>query len=270
MKFRLQALQAMREPDELDAPTVLAAPRGWIATFVVLVVLVAGVIWTFAGRLPVEVAGHGMLTHAGGTSPVQSAVSGTVTAVDIASATAISSGVTIAEVTDAEGVVREIRSPLTGRVIDVAVAVGQYVGVAQTVATVERSGSGDDPLVAMVFVPAADAGHVRPGTPVELAVSSAPAAAFGLLLGTVRTVSPYPLTTEAVAALVGGPLAATRYTADGPPVAVVVDLRPDTATVSGYAWTTATGSPAPLGSQTGVDATVRIATRSPFQLFVGR
>jgi hypothetical protein len=29
MIFRFKALARMREPDELDAPTILAAPRGW-------------------------------------------------------------------------------------------------------------------------------------------------------------------------------------------------------------------------------------------------
>ena len=53
MNFRFKALQRMREPDELDSPTLLAAPRGWIAVFVVLIIMIGAGTWVFAGRLPI-------------------------------------------------------------------------------------------------------------------------------------------------------------------------------------------------------------------------
>jgi hypothetical protein len=62
MMFRFKALQKMREPDELDSPSLLAAPRGWIAIFVIMFVMAGAAVWAFAGSIPVTVAAPGLVT----------------------------------------------------------------------------------------------------------------------------------------------------------------------------------------------------------------
>src|ERR1044072_7823695 len=77
MRFRFQALQRMREPDELDSPTLLATPRGWIAVFVVMIVMAGGLVWAFAAELRISAAAPGGLTHPAGTPRPHSHYSGT-------------------------------------------------------------------------------------------------------------------------------------------------------------------------------------------------
>ena len=284
MKFRFKALQRMREPDELDAPTLLAAPRGWIALFVVMITMGAAVLWVFLGRLPISVDAPGLLTRPGGTALVQSPYAGTVQQVLATPADTVAAGQPLARVESTTGKVETVRSPFAGQVVGLPVGEGQVVQPGTTVAAVERtdaSGSGGvdasastgaDPaaMVAMVFVPAQRAVGLAPGEPVDLSVSTAPAGAFGLLRGTIESVSPYPLTREAVAGLVGGDLAAGTYAGSSPPRLVVVALQRDPATPTGFAWTSASGPPGRLTTQVSVSATIDLGNQTPFNLFLGR
>jgi multidrug efflux pump subunit AcrA (membrane-fusion protein) len=271
VNFRYKALQKMREPDELDAPTILAAPRGWVAVLVVLIVMGGGIGWTFRGRLPVTVSAPGLLTRPNGTAEVQSPYTGVVEQLTAASSGPVTAGQTVAEVQDAAtGRTRDVTAPFSGTVVSVAVAQGQVIAAGSTLVTVERTDAPDDRMIAMVFVPSDRANGLHPGADVGLNVSSAPSAAFGLLRGTVTSVGTYPLTEGALAGLVGGDLAAKSYVGSPPPRLVVVDLVPDAGTVSGFAWSTKAGPPMKLPTQTTVQATITLGTQTPFNLVLGR
>ncbi|MEV7180401.1 HlyD family efflux transporter periplasmic adaptor subunit [Kitasatospora sp. NPDC093679] len=270
MKFRFKALQRMREPDELDSPTLLAAPRGWVALFVVLITMSAAVLWTFAGRIPITVDAPGLLTRPSGTALIQSPFAGMVRSVLTRPADQVRLGQTVVRIEDAEGHSREVTSPFGGHVVGLSVTDGQVVAPGAPIASVERTDTAQDRMVAMVFVPAARATALAPGMDVDLSVSTAPAGAFGLLRGTVSSVSPYALTREAVSGLVGGDLAAQRYLDGSPPRLVVVDLVPDAATRTGFAWTSQSGPPTPLTTQVSVTATINVGRQTPFNLILGR
>ncbi|MFI6446419.1 HlyD family efflux transporter periplasmic adaptor subunit [Kitasatospora sp. NPDC050543] len=270
MKFRFKALQRMREPDELDSPTLLAAPRGWIALFVVMITMTAALLWTFGGRIPVTVDSPGLLTHSSGTALIQSPYGGMVRAVLAQPADPVKLGQTVVRVEDAEGRTREITSPFGGQVVGLSVTDGQVIAPGSPVASVERTDTPQDRMVAMVFVPAERAIGLAPGNEVELSVSTAPSGAFGLLRGTIGSVSPYTLTREAVSGLVGGELAAQRYLSGSPPKLVTVELTPDASTPSGFAWTSQSGPPMRLGTQASVTATINVGRQTPFNLILGR
>jgi multidrug efflux pump subunit AcrA (membrane-fusion protein) len=270
VQFRYQALMRKREPDELDAAVMLAAPRGWIAVFVVLIVMAGACGWALLARLHVTVDAPGVLTHPGGTSQVQSPYTGMVGRVLVRPAEQVRAGQPVAEVTDPAGHARAITSPFTGKVISAALSTGQYVRTGATVATVERTDLPGDRLVALVFVPADKAARLVPGRPVRLSVSTAPPAVFGLLRGRVTSIDPYPLTREGLAAVAGGELAAEGLHRGQAPRLVTVDLIPDPGSASGYAWSTASAPPVRLGSQTSVSASIELRTQSPFELVLGR
>jgi hypothetical protein len=122
----------------------------------------------------------------------------------------------------------------------------------------------------MVFVSSDRAASLHPGAPVDLSVSTAPPAAFGLLRGRVSSVSPYPLTQEALNGLLGGELAASQFVSHSAPRLVIVDLIPDPGTRTGYAWSTTNGPPVLLSSQVTVSATVNLGSQTPFDLVLGR
>ncbi|MEU3369414.1 HlyD family efflux transporter periplasmic adaptor subunit [Streptomyces sp. NPDC006711] len=270
MNFRYKALQRMREPDELDSPTLLAAPRGWIAVFVVMIIMAGASLWAFRGSLPISVSAPGLLTRPLGSAQVQSPVPGTVTQLLVRATDSVAAGQPVARVRSADGTSSPVTSPFAGHVVGLGVSEGQVIPAGSTLATVERTDAADDRIVAMVFVPAARAVGLVPGRPVDLSVSSAPAGVFGLLRGRITSVSPYPLTSGELTGLVGGDLAARSYAATSAPRLVVVDLVRSSATRSGYAWSTTDGPPHALDTQVSVQATINLGSQTPFSLILGR
>ena len=270
MQFRFKALQKMREPDELDTVILLARPRGWIATFVVLIVLAGAGAWAFLGQLPRTLTAAGLLTHPFGVSQLQTTYTGQVSQLSVGPGDQVTKGQVVLDVIDPSGRAQPVASPFTGTVISVDAAAGQVVAAGSTVLTVERTDAPDDRLVAMIFVPASQAVGLRPGDSAAIAVSSAPAAAFGLLRGRVVSVGRYPLTRQALGNLLGGDLAAESFASVADPELVVLDMMRDPKTVSGYAWTSATGPPGPLRSQVSVTATITVANERPVNLVLGR
>jgi biotin carboxyl carrier protein len=268
VNFRFKALQAAREPDELDAPTLLARPRGWIAVLSVLIVTAGAGVWAFAGTLPRTVTATGLLTHPNGVSAVQSLYAGQVVDVWASPGGTVHTGQPVAELVDVMGRHRQVLSPHEGTVVNVSVAGGQVVPSGGEVLTLERTDGPDDRLLAMLFVPADTAVGITRGQPVDLAVSSAPPAAFGVLKGRVTSVSAYPLSTAALTALLGGQ---TGSLANGGAMkVVVVDLVRDPGTASGYGWSTRTGFPHALQSQAKVSGTITLGSQSPIRFVLGR
>lgn len=271
MKFRFKALQRMREPDELDSPTLLASPRGWIATFVVLIIVAAASVWFFVGRLPVTVSAAGLLTHPAGTARLQSPYGGTVRSMLVRPDDAVRRGQEVAVIAlDGAGSERTVHSPFTGRVVAFNAVDGHVVTPGEELLLIERTDAPDDRLVAMLFVPVDRAMGVVPGKPVDLSVSSAPPGAFGLLRGRVASVSAYPMMLEQAADMVGGLEAARGYLKGVPARLVIVDLDRDPATPSGYAWSTKDGPPVRLQSQVSVVGAIGLGSQTLFDLLLGR
>lgn len=270
MMFRFKALQKMREPDELDSPSLLAAPRGWIAVFVIMFVMCGAGVWAFLGTIPISVNAPGLLTYLHGTTSVQTPMDGTVTEVLVHPGDRVELGEPLAALTTTAGVTEQIPSPFNGQVVGLSVTEAQIVDRGDSVLTIERFTDTTEPMVAMLFVSEKDAQGLRTGLGVQLSVSNAPAAAFGLLKGKVSSISPFPLTSPQISALVGGDLAAKAYATTSAPHLVIVELVTSPRTVSGYAWSTADGPPLKLHSQVSVTATVMIASQSPISLVFGR
>ncbi|WP_405088075.1 HlyD family efflux transporter periplasmic adaptor subunit [Microbispora sp. NBC_01389] len=270
MRFRFKALQRMREPDELDSPTLLASPRGWIATFVVLIVVAGVTVWAFVGRLPINVSAAGLLTHPGGTALMQSPYSGMVRKLFVHPDDSVTQGQLVAEITPVSGQPHLVTSPFTGHVVAAAVDDGHMVAVGENLLTVERTDAPDDRLVAMLFVPADQTLGVVPGRAVDIAVSTAPPGSFGLLRGRVASVGTYPLVLEELSDLVGGEAAARAYLKGTPPRLVIVDLDRDPRTASGYAWSTKAGPPVRLQSQVNVTGSIGLGSQTLFDLLLGR
>lgn len=264
MQFRFKALAKLREPDELDAPAVLTAPRSWLLLACVAAVMTATAAWAVFGRLPQTVSASGLIAYPYGMGQVQSLYSGMVTKVLASTGGQVVAGQDLAVVQDARGNRHRVVSLFTGQVASVQAGEGEVIGAGTTVATVERSLPGDP--VALLFVSPGQAAGVAPGQDVGLAVASAPAAAFGLLRGQVVSVSRFPLTQAQESVLIGSDAAAKTLAADGGKLLVTVRLRQDSRTVTGYAWTMPGGPPQPLPPLVPAAGTITLGSQTPISL----
>jgi HlyD family secretion protein len=167
------------------------------------------------------------------------------------------------------GLVQRVRaasavvSPADGRVVEVIVADGQLVTAGESVLSLEPVAG---PLEALIYLPAADGKKVLPGMMVRLAPVTVKPEEFGYITGRVRTVSSFPATTKGMKRVLQNDGLVTTLSAKGTPFEVFVTLTPDTATVSGYRWTSGEGPAVGLFSGTMATALITERTQRPIEL----
>ena len=268
MKFRGRALQKMREPDELDRPIMLVDTQGWTALFVILSVVLGAAIFAVNGNLPITMTAPGILTSAEGNRAVTTPVAGTVAAVSTEPGQRVRAGDPILELDGEDTERQSITAPVEGMVLTVAGAVGQSLASGDTVSTIQ-AGSETSDLVTKVFVPAAKATSLRPGTAALLTVEGVPQTRFGLLKGSVQSVGQFPIDPSMAVGIVGSQNVADELTQGRRTVPVTIELGTDAGTRSGFAWTSDDGPPFPITPQHEVSASFDLGDRTPFDVILG-
>ncbi|GAA2591185.1 DUF2118 domain-containing protein [Streptomyces axinellae] len=262
MEFRQKALGKLQSPEELDVPVRFARPQGLLVLVVTLVVMAAGCVWAVTGTVSSKLTASGVLTHSQGSYLLQSPVAGQVTAVHAKAGQSVEEGAPLVSVRTDRGV-RPVRAVARGRVTALAAEVGAVVTTGADVATVERVRGADDPLVAVLYIPADKGARVPVGAAVDLTVGAVPADRYGTLRGTVRSVGRTPQTRQQLSGFLGDKDLAQQFTRRGRPLAVLVRLKRSSATKSGYAWSREGGPPSAPDSATPVRGAAHLDTRRP-------
>ena len=89
---------------------------------------------------------------------------------------------------------------------------------------------------------------------------------FGTLIGTVGTISDFPMTPQGMLAVLHNDTLVSRFSRDGAPYAVVAELQRDDATPSGYRWSAGHGPPTRLTTGTLMRAEITTRERRPIDL----
>ncbi|WP_065967907.1 HlyD family efflux transporter periplasmic adaptor subunit [Streptomyces sparsogenes] len=262
MQFRQQALATSQSAEDIELPVRYARPQGWLALAVTLVVMAGATVWAFTGTVSNTLEAPGILTHGQGGYVLQSPITGQVTSVLAREGSTLRAGAPLLKVRTARGTTA-VRVLAAGRLTTLSVSIGSVLRTGADVASVERVRHAGDPLVATLYVPADRAASVRPGTPVDLSVQSAPAQTYGVLRGEVRAVGRTALSRRQIGSWLGVEQLGEEFSAHGPPVAVQVRLHRTSATRSGYRWSSPQGPPFALDSMTLATGTVHLADYHP-------
>lgn len=267
MKFNEKALAKLQAPEELTLPVRYARSPKWLVLGVLAVIVLAAGVWAATGSVPRTLDGPGILTHAAGSFTLQSPVAGQITGVEVAQGDKIHTGNAVVRVRDGTRT-RTVRTVAGGQVVALLGQIGQIVSTGSPLAVIERIGGPKDHLVAVLYVPGINSSAVPAGTGVGLTVQTVPAQQFGLLRGRIIAAGRFPESREQVTDFLGDGDLGARFTTDGPPVKVVVELLPAPATPSGYAWTTGTGPPFGLDSRMLVRGAIDLTPIRPINLVV--
>ncbi|MDF5757701.1 HlyD family efflux transporter periplasmic adaptor subunit [Spongiactinospora sp. TRM90649] len=222
IQFRGEAVAAAQASDVLDQPVRLTGPRTWLVLAAVAAVALVGVLWAFAGSVQMPVEARGLLTVPRGSFPIQAISGGQISDVFVRPGDAVRPGGRIAAVRDG-GSTTEVTAPTRGQVFAVPIRHGQVVRRGETLAVAEYAGAPDDRLVAVLFVPVAQAAAVRGGQRVDLTMEP-PAGSYGMLRGRVTDVDPTMWTKDDIAAFVGDDDLAGLAGPGGPVQRVMVEL----------------------------------------------
>ncbi|MFJ5678932.1 HlyD family efflux transporter periplasmic adaptor subunit [Streptomyces sp. NPDC093097] len=262
MQFRQQALSKLQSPEELDLPVRFARPQGWLVLAVTVLVMIAATVWAVTGTVSATLSAPGILTHGHGSYVLQSPVAGQVTAVLAEEGGQVAPGAPLVRIRTERGTTTVVRALAAGRLTGLVASIGAVVTTGADLASVERTTGPREPLTATLYVPAESAATLSAGTPVDLAVASAPTQRYGVLRGRIAAVGRTAQPRQRIAAFLGSAQLGEQFSRAGQPVAVRVTLDP-AHTASGYAWSTTGGPPFALDSMTQATAAVHLAAQHP-------
>jgi len=159
----------------------------------------------------------------------------------------------------------QVISPIDGRVLEIKVSAGSVLTVGTPVIAIEGEGA---KLEALVYIPTEQGKSVRPGMEARIEPSTVKREEFGTMVGTVVTVSDFPITPQGMAAVLHNDTLITRFSREGAPYAAKVSLEQDLSTVSGYRWAVGRGPPTRLSSGTLMRAEVTTRRQRPIDLIL--
>jgi multidrug efflux pump subunit AcrA (membrane-fusion protein) len=269
MKFRPAALRHLEAPEKLDEVVRLASAPVWLMAVALAAIVTIVATWASIGNVNTTVGASGLLIHANGVSTLEATASGQVTRLWVPSDGFAASGTPLYSIQDASGQVRTVDMPWDAYVVSTVVTVGQLVQPGTPVASLERVSGASEPLEAVVFIPAATALAVRPGSQVTVTAAAAPASVFGTLDGKVTSVGEFPETTSSLQAFLGDGAATQAYLTTGSVIRVVIEL----ATVPGSAGDLLWSKAPPgfqLNSESSVQASFVIAKEHPINWLIGQ
>jgi HlyD family secretion protein len=154
----------------------------------------------------------------------------------------------------------QIISPIEGRVLEIKISAGAVLAVGTPVIAIESEGT---KLEALIFIPAERGKNVKLGMPVRIEPSTVKREEFGSMVGTVVTISDFPMTPQGMAAVLHNDNLVTRFTKEGAAYAATVSLEHDGDSVSGYRWAVGKGPPVRLTSGTLTRAEITTRRQRP-------
>ena len=154
----------------------------------------------------------------------------------------------------------EVKTQYGGRILEVTVASGTLIAPGQRLLTLEPV---EGALETVLYIPAGEGKKVRPGMDVRIAPSTVKPEEYGFLLGTVRSVSDFPVTPEGLRRVLRNDKLADELIGKSAPIEVVASLQPQKDTPSGFKWSSSQGPPTQVYSGTLAKGTVVVEDRRP-------
>ena len=158
----------------------------------------------------------------------------------------------------------QIVSQHSGRILELTVNPGQVIEAGTRLASIDTDNQAGK-LVGMTYFPVQDGKKIQPGMEIQITPETIKRERFGGIVGTVTKVSPFPITTEAAANVVGNPQIIAGLVPETQPVVIQVsaNLKPDSETFSSYQWSSSSGPELKISSGTTTSARVKVEERSP-------
>lgn len=272
--FRPEALERLSSPEQLDRLVQVTSPMGWLALLTTAVLLLSVVAWGFLGRLPLTVAGPGVLLRQGGLHTVPVMVPGQLVDLLVEPGDVVSPGQVLARLqpaTQYPTVARvEVLAPRGGEVATIHVTPGEFVSSGDGLLNL-REEEGD--LRALLYLPGDQGKRVRRGMTARISPSTVEVEDYGYLLGRVTDVASYPADRREMLGALGSEDLVEFFLKDGnvyqaAPVAIWVELERDLSTPSGYRWSSRPGPDSGVTAGTVCDARIVVESQRPVDLVI--
>ena len=153
-----------------------------------------------------------------------------------------------------------VESPYAGRVLELMIDPGNMISPGMRLLTLEAL---EGPVDAVMFIPAGDGKKVRPGMSVRVSPSTVRSEEYGFILGEVKSVSDYPVTSAGVARVLRNDRLVASLTGEGAPIEVIATLHRSESTESGFEWSSSGGPPSKVFTGTICAGSVIVERKRP-------
>ncbi len=152
-----------------------------------------------------------------------------------------------------------IKSLYNGCLLELTISDGQVVNPGTSIGFLEIEAQASEKLVGVAYFPVGDGKQIKPGMEIQLTPTTVKRERFGGIVGTVISVSPFPVTRQGAINVVGNAELVERIItkAQEPQIEVRVEIKPNPTTFTGYKWSSSTG-PTNLKLSSGTTTTVSI------------
>lgn len=151
----------------------------------------------------------------------------------------------------------QIMSQYSGRILELHAKPGQVLHQGDRLGLVEVELPSAQ-LVSMAYFPIKDGKRIQPGMPLQITPDSVQRERYGGILGTVQSVSTFPVSRQTVVSAVGHVEVADSLMFPGGQMEILAELKPDSGTFTGYRWSSSRGPKMTLtpGTTASIRATI--------------
>lgn len=181
--YRKSVLERISSPEQLDKVIKITSPLSWLALIGITLIIVATVIWSIWGKIPVTVSSNAIVAAPISTNSVYTSYSGTVTSVHVFPGSDLHIGTEIMDIASPNGTSYTVISDQVGSASEVLASVGDSVNQNSEVVRVSPLCSDDQVVVAYVSI--ADAKKISRGMIVNVSLSAADSQSYGHMVARV-------------------------------------------------------------------------------------
>ena len=154
-----------------------------------------------------------------------------------------------------------------GQVVEIKVNTGDVLAPGGALATLAPLNQSQN-LQALMYVPPAEGKRVAEGMIAEIAPTTVEREVYGHIYGKVVSVAPLPATPEGMRRILQNDQLVEQLSVGGAPIEVRLDLRPDPATPSGFAWSASEGPTGGVNAGTLLEGKVIVEERPLLDLML--
>ncbi|MBQ7704560.1 MAG: biotin/lipoyl-binding protein [Selenomonadaceae bacterium] len=280
--FSKEALDKLRSPERLDMMLSITSPIGWMSLAAVGVVLFSILLWSLFGAFTVKADGMGLILDSAGVVNVSHISAGKIDKIFVKTGSHVKRGDLIAQIEQADqsadtrmtkygmslatsdrdalervyqygakknqqNVAENVYSDYDGIVDEVLVGKGSIIGNGAPICTIRLTQNRDE-LTGILYVPVDKGKRIEPGMTIQLAPNGVDTSQSGSLIGVVRSVSQYPVSSQIIEKNLGNPQLAQwiQQAQNSALMEVKFDLVKDNNSDSGYLWTSVVGEHKPI------------------------
>lgn len=280
--FSQEALDKLRSPEKLDEMLPITTPISWMALVAILVLLFSVVLWSIFGAFTIKADGMGLIMDSAGVLNISHVSSGKISALYVKPGDSIKKGDLIAYMEQAEQsantimaqygmglassdrdamnrayqynaqeyrqtVAENIYSDYDGIIDEVMVDAGSMISAGTPICSVRITQNRED-LTGLFYIPVEKGKRVQAGMTIQLSPNGVDVSQSGSLIGVVRSVSQYPITSQGIGQHLGNSQLAQfiLQAQQGAVMEITFDLVKDSDSESGYLWTSKVGEHKPI------------------------